>query len=110
MASLRLLKTLVAVFDTGSVRAAARERAYSPTAVSRQMSELQRQLGVALFVPNGRGIRPTPHAAQLVDKVRAVIAEADKLDAYIRSVRTSGFTETSTQPRPPTSSPPLPPR
>lgn len=89
MGSLRLLRTLIAVFDTGSVIGAARSRGYSPAAVSRQMGELQRQLGVALFVPAGRGIRPTEHAVSLVEKVRAVIVEADKLDAYMRSIRTS---------------------
>lgn len=45
MASLRMLRTLVAVVDGGSFVAGARSCGYSTAQVSRQMNQLQRRLG-----------------------------------------------------------------
>lgn len=59
IANLTVLTTFVAVMDERSVVAAARARGYSAAAVSKRMGWLQRRLGVRLFVPNGRSIRPT---------------------------------------------------
>ncbi len=87
MDDFKVLRTLVAVYDCGSVVAAARERRYSAAAVSRQMAVLQRRLGLELFVPDGRGIRPTPEAADLVRHVRGVLAQVDELEQHLRSIR-----------------------
>lgn len=89
MGSLRILRTLVAVVEFGSVVGAARFLGYSPAAISRQIAALQRQLGVRLFVPEGRGIRPTALAVQLVDRARQVVQQADDLEDYLRVIRLS---------------------
>ena len=86
MLSLRVLKTFLAVVDTGSVSGAARLRGYSSAAVSRQMAGLQRRLGVTLFLPEGRGIRPSAHAIRLAARSRALIAEAEALESYLREL------------------------
>ena len=90
MLSLRVLKTFLAVIDTGSVIGAARLRGYSAAAVSRQMAGLQRGLGVELFLPEGRGIRPSAHAIHLAARSRVLIAEAEAVEGYLRELRDAG--------------------
>lgn len=81
-----ILQTFVAVLDNGSVMAAARECGYSPAAVSRQMSRLQRRLGVRLFEPDGRGIRPTAIAEELAVGARRLLAASALFDEHAREL------------------------
>lgn len=83
---LRMMRTFLAVMDHGSVAAAARARGYSPTAVSRQLSQMQSRLGKQLFVPSGRSIRPSEDAFDLMERAREFVAAADRFDAYAREV------------------------
>ena len=53
------LELFVAVVEHGGMTAAGRQMGMTQPAVSRSMSNLERQLGVALFQPDGRGIEPT---------------------------------------------------
>ena len=87
IANLPVLKTFVAVLDEGSVVAAARARGYSPAAVSRQMAWLQRRLGVRLFVPEGRSIRPTPAALDFAAQCRDLLTEVGHFEAFARRFR-----------------------
>lgn len=82
---IRLIRTFVAVFDEGSVVGASRARGYSPAAVSRQIGALQRRLGVLLFEPEGRSIRPTDAAFELVAHARVYLEAADDFDRYSSS-------------------------
>jgi DNA-binding transcriptional LysR family regulator len=50
---LNALRAFALTVDKGGVRAAARELAFSHSAVSRHLSELERYLGVALFERSG---------------------------------------------------------
>jgi DNA-binding transcriptional LysR family regulator len=84
MVDLGVLKTFIAVIDTGSVVAAARERGYSPAAVSRQMAWLQRRLDVRFFEPAGRSIRPTTDALEFALRARELVDEADRFERYSR--------------------------
>lgn len=77
-----VLQTFVAVIDSGSVIGAARERGYSAAAVSRQIGWLQRRLGVQLFVPEGRSIRPTPDAIVFVERCRDLVDEVRRFERY----------------------------
>jgi DNA-binding transcriptional LysR family regulator len=81
---LSVLKTFVMVVECGSMVEAARRRGYSAGAVTRQMGWLQRRLGVRLFEPEGRSIRPTDDAIGLVEYARAAIDEADRFDRIAR--------------------------
>ncbi|WP_439590932.1 LysR family transcriptional regulator [Microbacterium sp.] len=82
MVELRVLKTFIAVIDSGSVVAAARERGYSPAAVSRQIAWLQRRLEVRFFEPDGRSIRPTPDALEFASRARELVDEVDRFERY----------------------------
>lgn len=82
IANLPVLKTFVAVMDHGSVVGAARALGYSSAAVSRQMSWLQRRLGVRLFVPEGRSIKPTAEALEFVERCREIVDELRRFEAY----------------------------
>jgi DNA-binding transcriptional LysR family regulator len=82
MLDLRVLKTFLAVIDSGSVVAAAREQGYSPAAVSRQIAWLQRRLAVRFFEPEGRSIRPTADALEFASRARELVHEADRFEQY----------------------------
>jgi len=83
---LRVLATLVAVVDCGSVVGASEARGYSPAAVSRQLSSLQQRLGVRLFAPSGRSIRPLPPALELAAIARPLLEAAARAEREIRRV------------------------
>lgn len=61
------LTFLSAVHRHGSVAAAARELGYTSSAVSQQIAKLQREAGVRLLEPVGRGVVLTDAALVLVD-------------------------------------------
>ncbi|WP_170285647.1 LysR family transcriptional regulator [Microbacterium rhizomatis] len=82
MVDLGVLKTFLAVIDSGSVVAAARERGYSPAAVSRQIGWLQRRMGVRFFEPDGRSIRPTSDALEFAVRARELVDEVNRFERY----------------------------
>ncbi len=59
------LACLAAVVEHGGVTKAARALHLASSTVSRQVSLLEQDCGVALLVPEGRGVRPTPAALEL---------------------------------------------
>ncbi|MCR2810624.1 MULTISPECIES: LysR family transcriptional regulator [unclassified Microbacterium] len=83
---LNVLRTFVAVMECGTMAEASRQRRYTAGAVTRQMGWLQQHLGIRLFEHEGRSIRPTTEAQQLVDAARSVICEADSFDRNARSL------------------------
>jgi DNA-binding transcriptional LysR family regulator len=74
MIDLSRLTFLRAVHRHGSVAAAARELGYTPSAVSQQIGKLQREAGVQLLEPVGRGVVLTDAALVLVDAAVAIDA------------------------------------
>jgi DNA-binding transcriptional LysR family regulator len=82
MVNLRVIETFMAVIDTGSIAAAARRRAYSAAAVSRQMTWLQRRIGVTFFEPEGRSIRATQEAHEFAIEARSLLAEVNRFEHY----------------------------
>lgn len=81
----RRLRVLKAVVDAGSITGAAAALDYTPSAISQQVSSLERELGTVLLERAGRGVRPTDAAVLLRDhaeRVLAALAEAEEaLDA-----------------------------
>jgi DNA-binding transcriptional LysR family regulator len=73
------LRDLVAVFETGSVRAAARKLGLSPSAVSKNLSALERSIGVPLLVRSANGIEPTEFGRVILKRARIVDSELRKL-------------------------------
>lgn len=75
-ADLNLLTALDALLTAGSVAGAARALGLSDSAMSRTFARLRAVTGDPLLVRAGRGLVPTPHAAQLRERVRNLSREA----------------------------------
>ena len=74
-----LVRSFLAVMDAGSVSAAARAtQGHQPT-LSRHLTELETQLGVALFERTGRGVRPTAAGLEVLPAARQMQAAAEAL-------------------------------
>lgn len=84
---LQQLRTFRSVVSTGSVRAAADVLGYSPSAVSQQVSALQRDTGLSLIARVGRGVEPTHAGRALAERIDGVLAELQGLDEFVRSLR-----------------------
>lgn len=74
-----LLRSFLAVVDTGSLSAAAARIGTTQPTLGRHIRELEGVLGVSLFRRSVRGLDPTEAALGLVDDVRTMGAAADSL-------------------------------
>ncbi|MFI0789578.1 LysR family transcriptional regulator [Streptomyces lydicus] len=81
---LRLLGYAVAIAEEGSISGAARRLHLTQPTLSRQLREMERQLGTKLFVREGRGLAPTAAGQVLVRRAVGVLAEAE---AALKDVR-----------------------
>lgn len=82
---LRAVHAFGAVARHGSVVAAARELAVSPSAISHLIRDLERRVGVPLFVRAGRGLRLSVDGEQLAGAiVPALSTIADALKGFAR--------------------------
>ncbi|GAA0283386.1 LysR family transcriptional regulator [Streptomyces polychromogenes] len=77
---LRILRTLA---DRGTVTATAEALHMTPSAVSQQLTNLARQLGVLLLEPQGRGVRLTDAAHLVLRHTDAVFAQLERADAEL---------------------------
>jgi DNA-binding transcriptional LysR family regulator len=78
------LAGLVAIADHGSVSAAARARGLTQPTMSRQLQDLERQLGVQLVERTAQGARLTPAGTTLSDGAREVLAALAALPGRVR--------------------------
>jgi DNA-binding transcriptional LysR family regulator len=81
---LRGLEYLVAVVDHGGFNAAARHMGLSPPSVHRLVQALEAELGMQLIDRSAHPLRPTPQAANYVERARTLLAELRDLDAGLR--------------------------
>src|SRR4051794_41442672 len=82
MLDLRRLRLLRELNARGTIAAVADALQYTPSAISQQLAMLEREAGIKLLEPAGRGVRLTDAALVLVDHAealleRSAIAEAD---------------------------------
>jgi DNA-binding transcriptional LysR family regulator len=84
---LRLFTYVVTIAEEGSLSGAARRLHLTQPTLSRQLRELERQVGAALFARTGRGLAPTPAGEVLVRRARTVLAAAD---TALRDARLAG--------------------
>ena len=73
------LRYLVAIADAGSFGAAADDEFVSQPALSAQIKELERKLGVTLFERSVRGAMLTAHGSEVVERARVVLREMNDL-------------------------------
>jgi DNA-binding transcriptional LysR family regulator len=85
---LRLLRELAA---RGTITAVAEALSYTPSAVSQQLAQLERDAGLPLLERVGRGVRLTEAGRRLVVHADAVLARLDEAEADLeRSAGTVG--------------------
>lgn len=87
MIDVNRLRVFRAVVAAGSVSAAADRLGYTPSAVSQQLSTLQRETGLVLFEKSGRGIVPTPAGRQLAHRSDELMSTLAKLDLDLDDLR-----------------------
>ena len=87
MLDLHRLTILREVKLRGGVSAAARSLSYSHSAVSQQLSQLERDVGVELLERVGRGVRLTPAAEQLVVHTDRILEEVERATSSIAKDR-----------------------
>jgi DNA-binding transcriptional LysR family regulator len=77
------LRDLIAVVETGSVRSAARKLGLAQAAVSKNLTALEKSLGVPLLVRSARGVEPTELGRIVLRRARVVDAELRHLQEEI---------------------------
>lgn len=80
---LRLLRDLARL---GTIAAVAQAHTYSPSAVSQQLSTLEREAGVALLERSGRQVRLTAAGRVLVAHADTVLAALEEASAAVAAV------------------------
>ena len=83
--NLRTLRYFVAIADAGSLTAAAEALSVAQPALTRQMHELERDLGVELLLRTPRGVHMTKAGAALYQSAQRMLAEAQKIRAALES-------------------------
>lgn len=83
MLQLSRLRVLVEVHRRGSVTAAAEALNYTPSALSQQLSRLERECGARLLERVGRGVRLTPAAVRLVGHAQEVMTRLEIAEAEL---------------------------
>lgn len=81
MLELRRLRLLRELHARGTIAAVADALSYSPSTVSHQLAELQREAGVPLFERDGRRLRLTEAAHVLVRHADALLRRMDRAEA-----------------------------
>jgi DNA-binding transcriptional LysR family regulator len=84
--SLDQLRAFIAAVDEGSFSAGARKLHRAQSAVSELVSNLEAQLGVALFDRTGRYPKLTAAGVQLLADARSVVANVDLLKARAKGI------------------------
>lgn len=86
MLDLKQLRILAAVAGSGSMTGAAAELSYTPSAVSQQMSALERRVGAPLLVRHARGVRLTAVGQLLVQRVDEIDGRLQSLESEVEDL------------------------
>lgn len=85
-----LMRSFLAVADTGSVTAAAGRLGRTQSAVSLQVKRLEDSLGQPLFARQARGVELTPRGAQLLPYARRIVALLEEAALAVREKPLTG--------------------
>ncbi|HWZ49579.1 MAG TPA: LysR family transcriptional regulator [Herbaspirillum sp.] len=88
--NLRALKYFVAIADAGSVTAAAEAIAIAQPALSRQLRELESDLGLQLLHRTPRGVRLTQAGVILYESATRILTEAQRVREQLKGQRHAG--------------------
>jgi DNA-binding transcriptional LysR family regulator len=75
---MNLLSVAVAIYEAGSVSAAARRLGMSQPAVSTALNKLRTALGDPLFLRTPKGIEPTPRAVAVTASTKDILARVEE--------------------------------
>src|SRR5258708_19923153 len=106
---LRQLRYFVAVADADSMAVAARRLHVSQPTLSRQIRELERDLGIQLFDRIGRRIVLRLDAREMLARSRRMLPEAESLQEPATPLRAAKSLPLPVPATPPFIHPPLPP-
>lgn len=87
---LDLLRTFVAIFDTGSFKDAAELVFRTPSAVSMQVKKLEEIVGRSVFKRDARGVTLTPDGEVLLAYARRLIRLSDEAIGHFRAPAIEG--------------------
>ena len=87
MLDLQRLRALHAVSVHGTVGAAAAALGFTPSAVSQQIAKLERETRTVLFEREGRGVRLTDDAWQLVRVASELLAIVERAETRLEERR-----------------------
>src|SRR3954465_4932623 len=95
MLDVKRLRLLAELSRRGTIAAGARVVGYTPpalppAAVSQSLAQLEREAGVALLERDGRRVRLTPAAIQLVERADRVLAELDAAEQELAAQHRGG--------------------
>ncbi|WP_039922082.1 LysR family transcriptional regulator [Amycolatopsis decaplanina] len=95
LSNVERLRMLHAVWRRGSLAAAAELLHVTPSAISQQLTKLEREAGTGLLVRHGRGVRLTPAGLLLAQRSDRVLAELRAARADLDSLtgETTGVVE-----------------
>jgi DNA-binding transcriptional LysR family regulator len=86
MLDVRRLRTLREVALHGTIRAASEALSFTPSAVSQQLSTLERELGYELLERRGRSVHLTPAGRVLVERAEPILAQLAAAEAEAQAV------------------------
>lgn len=86
MLNLARLRLLVELERRGTMAAVAAELGYTPSAISQQLAQLEREAGRALLEKAGRGLRLTDAGRLLAERGRELIAQAESVEAELTAL------------------------
>ena len=83
MLDLRRLRLLRELGRRGTITAVAKALSYSPSAVSQQLTALEKETGVRLLEPAGRRVRLTAQADLLIAHTEVLLEEMERAEAAL---------------------------
>jgi DNA-binding transcriptional LysR family regulator len=86
MLSNHQLRCFIAVYEHGSLTAAATDLGYAQPSVSEQIRALERSVGTPLFIRVGRGVVPTAAAEEMRPHAERALAAAEEARRAARNV------------------------
>ncbi len=81
------IRVFRSVMASGSIQAAADNLGYTASAISQQISSLQKETGLTLFEREGRGLSPTAAAQTLFASTNELMGELSRLDSVVADLR-----------------------
>lgn len=84
---LRTLKSLCLIVSRGSLSAAAKDLNVSEAALSRQVSNFEKSLGLKLFTRSGRTMAPTAECLEFIMRVEPAISDLENIDSIVSDIK-----------------------